>query len=251
MNTTTMALWVAAVAAISLATRLLLYRRRNRRSLTLELVNDYATSFAAAGLAALVIVTFIARPFWIPSESMVPTLAVSDVLVVDELRYRLTSPVVGDIAVFHPPIAASDDFIKRVVAAPGDSLRIAGGRLYRDGRIVDEPYADRPSYTLEVRDYGIVVDGRRLHPEAANVPPRSAWTKPDRIPSNCYIMLGDNRNNSLDSHVWGCAQRTGSFVSGARRGEAAWFVGRAEVGVWPLRRVRLLTGESAIANVLR
>ncbi|GAC1584301.1 MAG: signal peptidase I [Candidatus Velthaea sp.] len=250
MNTTTMAIGVAAFAAISLITRFLMSRTKGQPSLVLEIVNDYAGSFFAAGLAALVIVTFIARPFWIPSESMVPTLKISDVLIVDELRYRLTGPGVGDIAVFHPPIATTDDFIKRVVAAPGDSLRIDNGRVYRDGRLLDEPYAEQPFYNLEVRDYGIVVDGQRLNPEVANIPARAAWSAPDRLPANCYIMLGDNRNNSLDSHVWGCAQRTGTFVSGPRRGAPAGFVGRAEVAVWPLRRIRLLAGETAIATPL-
>jgi len=246
-----MAVAIAILAAISLSIRLVAYRTGRRPTPTFVLVSEYATSFCVAGLTALVIVTFIARPFWIPSESMVPTLKVSDVLMVDELRYRLTPPAVGDIAVFHPPIPSPEDFIKRVIAVPGETLRVADGHVYRDGRLLDEPYASHPDYTLEVRDYQIVVNGHALEPEFANLPPRSAWNAPDRLPANCYMMFGDNRNDSLDSHAWGCAQFTGSFASGQRRGERAGFTGRAEVGVWPANRLRLLAGDAAMANPTR
>ena len=66
------------------------------------------------------------------------------------------------------------------------------------------------------------------------------WTAPDRIPPHCYVMFGDNRNDSEDSHVWGFAQDAGRFASGARAGEAAGFTGRAFVIFWPPSQARTL-----------
>jgi signal peptidase I len=74
----------------------------------------------------------------------------------------------------------------------------------------------------------------------ANIPPRDKWTAPDRIPAGCYLMFGDNRNNSEDSHVWGFAQTGGTFYSGPRAGGRASFTGHAFLLFWPLNRVRIL-----------
>jgi signal peptidase I len=72
------------------------------------------------------------------------------------------------------------------------------------------------------------------------VPPASQWSAPDRIPPHCYIMLGDNRNDSEDSHIWGFAQDGGRFASGARAGERAGFTGRAFLIFWPFSQARIL-----------
>ena len=96
------------------------------------------------------------------------------------------------------------------------------------------------AYKLDVRDYGIWVDGTKLDPAFANVPPREKWSAPDRLPNSCYIMFGDNRNNSEDSHIWGCAQAEGTFQSGQRLGEKAGFTGHAFLLFWPLNRLRIL-----------
>jgi hypothetical protein len=66
------------------------------------------------------------------------------------------------------------------------------------------------------------------------------WTAPDRIPPNCYLMLGDNRNDSEDSHIWGFAQDAGTFATGPRAGERAGFTGRAVVVFWPVTEARAL-----------
>ena len=160
---------------------------------------------------------------------MVPTLQVSDIFLIDQLAYRLRAPQDEDIAIFTPPIAgAHEDFIKRVIGAPGDSLRISGGVVYRNGKALDEPYENQPpKYDLAIRNYGIYVNGVALDPAQAHIPARGMWQKPDRIPDGYYFMLGDNRNYSDDSHVWGFVPRTS-------------FGGRAFFIIWPLGRLAIL-----------
>lgn len=178
---------------------------------------------------------------------MLPTLKVGDVLLVNEFAYRLTPPHRGDIVVFTPPIASPSSFIKRVIAVPGDTLRIDRGAVYVNGRKLREPYiSQEPQYSLQVRNYGIYVDSglgmEQLYPEEANVPPRKAWQAPDRIPNGYYFVMGDNRNDSEDSHVWGFAQLHGHFASGplAHSNVEASFTGRAFFLLWPFKRMRIL-----------
>ncbi|HEX4013751.1 MAG TPA: signal peptidase I [Candidatus Cybelea sp.] len=197
-----------------------------------------------AGLIALFLITFVIRTFYIPSVSMVPTLQVRDVLLVDEIAYRLHRPQDGDVAFFIPPVAAGgNDFVKRVIGVPGDAIAVRDGAVFRNGVRLFEPYENQPpAYDLAIRDYGIYVDGLPLDRRAANVPQRSFWQAPDRVPNGFYFVLGDNRNYSDDSHVWGFAQMNGRFAAGplaGRKIEAA-FTGRAFAIVWPLGRLRVL-----------
>ncbi|HEX3469344.1 MAG TPA: signal peptidase I [Candidatus Elarobacter sp.] len=204
-------------------------------------LREYLDAFIVAGLVALFLITFVVRTFFIPSGSMEPTLQIGDVLLVNEFEYRFIKPHEGDIVVFEPPLVSSNDFIKRCVGLPGDQIRVHNGVVYRNGTALVEPYiADKPSYELQVRNYGIYVDGYALDPSNANIPPRSAWSAPDRIPDGYYMMFGDNRNNSEDSHVWGFAQTSGVFATGPVKGQKASFTGHAFVLFWPLNRIRLL-----------
>ena len=208
-------------------------------------LRDYLDAFILAGLVALLLITFVVRTFYIPSISMVPTLQVSDVLLVNELDYHLHDPHSGDVAVFVPPIPSQgDDFIKRVIGVPGDTLRISDGIVYRNGVALREPYENEPpKYDLEIKNYGIYVDGVPLDPSQANVPPKALWQAPNRIPKGFYFMLGDNRNYSDDSHVWGFAQTKGRFAAGlrARSGVKASFVGRAFLVFWPFGRLSIIS----------
>ncbi len=178
---------------------------------------------------------------------MVPTLQVRDVLLVNEFQYRFHGPHNGDVVVFKPPIPATSDFIKRVIAVPGDTLRVQHGIVYVNGKALSEPYiASPPDYSLAVKNYGIAVGtaGAPLVPlnsGQANIPPRSMWQSPDRVPGGFYFMMGDNRNLSDDSHIWGFAQLHGTFVAGQlARVATAEFTGRAFLLFWPLNRLRTL-----------
>lgn len=204
-------------------------------------VREYLDAFIVAGLVALFLITFVVRTFFIPSGSMEPTLQVHDVLLVNEFEYRFSKPHDEDVVVFPPPIPSSNDFIKRVIGSPGDQIRIHNGVVYRNGVALNEPYiAQKPNYELEIKNYQVIVDGTPLDSQFANVPPKKDWTAPDRIPPNCFLMLGDNRNNSEDSHIWGFAQDAGAFATGQRAGQKASFTGHAFLIFYPFNRVRIL-----------
>lgn len=236
------------LVAVFLAARIVLTVRPVRAGSAGRSTNfarEYLDPFIYAGLAAFLLITFVARTYYIPSASMVPTLRVGDVLLVNKFEYRFHAPNERDIVVFPPPVPTTDDFIKRVIGRPGDTLRIQNGVVYLNGKALREPYiAQAPAYNLQIRNYGIYVDNGAgftpIDPSSGNIPPRASWTAPDRIPKNCYFMMGDNRNDSEDSHIWGFAQTTGTFASGPEAGKPAHFTGHAFLIFWPLTHARVL-----------
>ena len=154
-------------------------------------VREYLDAFIVAGLVALFLITFVVRTFFIPSGSMEPTLQVHDVLLVNEFEYRFTKPHEGDIVVFPPPIISSNDFIKRTIGLPGDQVRVHAGSVYRNGVAMTEPYImDKPNYELEVKNYGIYVDGTPLDPALSNVPPKSALERSGPHPRRLLFHVG-------------------------------------------------------------
>jgi signal peptidase I len=153
---------------------------------------------------------FIAEPRYIPSESMVPTLQINDRLMVEKLSYLVHEPNRGDVVVFWPPEALKqqnpelkkDAFIKRVIGVPGDKVQVKGGLVYVNDRPQTEPYiAAKPNYN---------------------------WG-PEIVPMGAYMVLGDNRNHSYDSHYWGYVPRKN-------------IIGRAAFRFWPLPRLGAIDG---------
>ncbi|MBE9101876.1 signal peptidase I [Vacuolonema iberomarrocanum] len=144
--------------------------------------------FLIALVLALLVRVFIAEPRFIPSDSMLPTLEVGDRLVIEKVAYRFRPPEPGEIVVFSPPPILQEEYgfepsqalIKRVIGVPGNTLQVQGGVVYIDGQPLQEDYiAAPPGY------------GRSLI----------------EVPEESYFVMGDNRNNSNDSHVWGCLPR--------------------------------------------
>ncbi len=135
-------------------------------------------------LLALLLRWLVLEPRWIPSGSMLPTLQLQDRILVQKVGPRLGLPLrPGTIVVFHPPpalLAAGYDpsaaLIKRVVAVAGDVVAVHDGRLIRNGRPVE------PDWAREGIDYTLA---------------------PLTVPDGHVLVLGDNRNASLDSHLWG------------------------------------------------
>jgi signal peptidase I len=182
----------------------------------------------ALGLA-LGIQAFLVKPYRIPSESMVPTLAVGQRVLVNRIGARFSAPDVGDVVVFHPPAGAeqnnvcgqgtpppgavcdkptsqeaSVNFIKRVVAGPGDRIAILNGHVVLNGKRQKEPFAE-PCGGGEGCDF----------PKTVTVPP------------DHYFMMGDNRGSSDDSRFWGPVPRK-------------WIIGQAFATYWPPKRIGLL-----------
>jgi len=193
------------------------------------IVREYLDAFIIAGIVALVLMQYVVRTFYIPSGSMEPTLDINDVLLANEIEYRIADPKDGQVAVFEPPPElGTTDFIKRVMAAPGDRLRIRNGSVYRNGQQVRESYVKHPAdYDLEIKNYSIYVNGVSLDAQRAIIPAKSDWQAPDRVPNGYYLMLGDNRTDSDDGHIWGFLKR-------------AQFVGHAFVVFWPPKHMRVL-----------
>ena len=182
----------------------------------------------ALGLA-LAIQAWLVKPYQIPSGSMEPTLDIGQRVLVNRFLYHFTDPSPGDIVVFHPPAGAdsgtecgvphsprqacpmptpaesSQNFIKRIVAGPGDTLSVRDGHPVVNGvEKLDEPYTN-PC-------------GRGA---ACNLP------KPITIPPGYYFMMGDNRGASDDSRFWGPIPRK-------------WIIGEAFATYWPPDRVGIL-----------
>ena len=137
--------------------------------------------------------SFIAKPFYIPSESMTDTLNVDDRVLVNKLSYRIGDIERGDIVVFEkPPDAPGSitDFIKRVAALPGETITFVDGAVFIDGQLLNEPYLDgetRPN------SEAIVSEGCTNTPAADRCTLAEGW----------YFVLGDNRDNSTDSRSFG------------------------------------------------
>jgi len=171
---------------------------------------------------AVFIVTFIVQPFRIPSGSMEPTLKVGDFLLVDKQSYgpageldRLLLPPArvsrGDLVVFHYPVNPGLHLVKRVVGMPGDRIRMRGGLVLVNGRVLEEPYA----FYSPSRPNGFRDDFPSLLEADPNVDLRwwirlrgSMKDGEVTVPENQYFVLGDNRNDSEDSRYWGFVPRS-------------------------------------------
>lgn len=155
-------------------------------------------------ILALLIRTFVAEPRFIPSDSMLPTLQVGDRLVVEKVSYYFHPPQLGDIIVFDPPpqlqiqgYAKDQAFIKRIIGTPGQVVQVQDGKVYVDNQPLAEPYiAEAPYYN---------------------------WG-PQQVPADEFFVMGDNRNNSNDSHIWGFLPRQN-------------IIGRAWLRFWTPKRI--------------
>jgi signal peptidase I len=180
---------------------------------------------------ALGIRTFVAEARWIPSGSMEPTLHgtpnqwEADKIIVDKLKYKFAQPERGDIVVFSPTEELQkeqyqDAFIKRVIGLPGEKVELRDGKVYINGNPLPEK-----NYLLSSQR--TIVDVCTSGPQ----PPFLA--KPEVIPQDSYLVLGDNRGSSYDSRCWGVVPRKN-------------IIGRAIVRFWPLNSVGPIDSRSPL-----
>ena len=181
---------------------------------------EYAKSFFPILFAVLILRSFLFEPFQIPTGSMIPTLNVGDFIVVNKFAYGLRLPVTatkilsisdpkrGDVMVFIPP-HDPNYFIKRVIGLPGDHVRYADNIVYingeslpqDDGILLQEEGVKHSHETIGGITHGIYTAASQRFSRNYD------WLKPDGmvIPEGQYFMMGDNRDNSLDSRYWGPA----------------------------------------------
>jgi len=177
---------------------------------------EYSRSFFPVLLLVLVLRSFLMEPFTIPSSSMVPTLRIGDYILVNKFTYGLRLPVIGtkimplndpqtgDVMVFKYPDNPSINYIKRVVGVPGDKIRYENKRLTINGKEVSQLLlAELPpgNPAIQILQEELVGDGHTVQHTLGRNQYRAAreWL----IPEGSYFMMGDNRDNSNDSRVWG------------------------------------------------
>jgi signal peptidase I len=167
--------------------------------------------------------TFIAEARYIPSGSMEPTLLINDRLIVDKVAYRFNPPQRGDIVVFDPTENLSkkgfkDAFIKRVVGLPGEQVALIDGKVYINGKPLQEKYIEQGLAT-EISDC-----------DPSHIDTGTFFlSQPQVLAPNQYLVLGDNRHNSLDGRCWGAVP-------------ASKIIGKATILFWPLNRISLIPG---------
>ncbi len=160
-------------------------------------IREMAEVVVIALVLAFLIKTFVVGNFWIPSESMLPTIEVNDKVIVTNFSYWFEEPQRGDVIVFKYPLDTKKDYIKRCIGLPGETVEFKDSKLYINGSLIAEPYLPDG---LEFEDYG-----------------------PVTVPDGQYFMCGDNRNNSSDSRAWG-------FL------DEKLIIGKAQVIYWPFAR---------------
>ncbi|MCL6444783.1 MAG: signal peptidase I [Alicyclobacillus sp.] len=171
----------------------------------------------AVGIALAEIITHWVLVFSrVPSGSMYPTIPVDphppaghqaapSYMIVDKLAAEFGQPYRGEVIVFKFPDDPTQDFVKRIIGLPGDTVSIHGGHVYVNGKVLHEPYLTKP-WGITDGTYG-----------------------PYHVPKNSYFVLGDNRDDSDDSRLWIHTYVPRSYI-----------IGRADLVVWPLNHIHWL-----------
>ncbi len=167
-----------------------------------EEVVAWLKTLASAAVYATLIVTFGFQVARVEGQSMAPTLADQDRLIVNKAAYRFfEEPQIGDIVMLYYPLNPEKSFVKRVIAKEGDQVRIVDGRVYRNDVLINDDYV--PSEYRSHDDWG-----------------------PEVVPEGQYFVMGDHRNNSSDSRHWKWVPKK-------------YIIGKVQLRWWPLPHARL------------
>jgi signal peptidase I len=158
---------------------------------------DIIEAVILAIILAAVIRIWLFEPFYIPSPSMEPALNTNDRIIVNKIAYKFHSPERRDIIVFQYPLDPERDFVKRVIALEGETIEVRDNYVYINGKRLEEPYIPEAM----VSDFG-----------------------PVRVPKDHLFVMGDNRNNSDDSRVWGALH-------------TKYLIGKTVLKYWPPDRI--------------
>lgn len=161
---------------------------------------EFLKTLIIAFVLAQLIMVSVAQAFQVEQFSMEPTLLPHDRVLVDKFTYRFRGPHRGDVIVLRYPLNQQRNYIKRIVALPGDRVEVKDGKLYINGTLSKEPYLNGASQG----SYG-----------------------PTKVPADSVFVMGDNRNNSEDSRSFGALQRV-------------LIVGQAVLVYWPPSRIKVL-----------
>jgi signal peptidase I len=162
-------------------------------------IRRWARDLAFAVLAALVIVVFFYQPVKVEGTSMLPELVDQERIFVNKFVYRIDRIERGDIVVFRYPLDASRSYIKRVIGVPGDLVEIRRGRLWLNGEQSGEAYV--PAQYFDPRSFA-----------------------PVRVDRDAYFVMGDHRNQSNDSRMWGLVPEPNIY-------------GKAVFRYWPVNKM--------------
>lgn len=149
----------------------------------------------------LFIYLLVMQPHKIKGSSMVPNFQDGEYLLTDKISYDFGTPKRGDVIVFNAPVAQGEEYIKRIIGLPGETVSVRDGKVYVNGQILDEKYLPA----------GLQTSGNLFLQDGQTV----------TVPASQYFVMGDNRPNSSDSRAWG-------FVTSREITGKAWFV------YWPL-----------------
>jgi signal peptidase I len=158
-------------------------------------------------LLIFLVIRFVIQSYHVEGASMLPRLHTDEYVLVNKVSYLFHAPERGDVIVFHYPLDTTQDYIKRVIGLPGDTVKVDATRVWVDGVLLNEPYIQA----------------------ASNPIPPQSW----KVPPDQYFVLGDDRPNSSDSRYWGYVPKD-------------YIVGNAVLVYWPTSNWQIIKTDSPV-----
>ena len=165
----------------------------------------------ALTLIIFLVIRFAIQSYRVSGPSMEPGLNNDEYVIVNKMAYLFHTPERGDVIVFHFPLNTSEDFIKRIIAVPGDTVKVDSTHVWVDGVLLNEPYISAHANPLA-----------------------ETW----KVPANEYFVLGDNRPVSDDSRDWGFVPKD-------------YIVGKAAIVYWPLKNWEFINTYSPVYAAIK